>query len=193
MRDAKLNFSADEFEVVQDAEFILTKLTVVHKVVDFFGHLSSLYTDILKSHHHLPAEVFQYHAKISKGEQYLSLPYVILDHPRIFDKENVFAIRSFFWWGNFFSITLHVSGSYLQHFSSFETLNKNDWYWCVNDDAWQHHFNEDNYVLLKNVKHETLPAERKFIKLSRKLPLEKWNEAEAFFTESYRQLLQLIS
>ena len=49
--------------------------------------------------------------KIAKGENYLQLPYVLLDYPRCFDKENIFAIRTMFWWGNFFSITLHLSGS----------------------------------------------------------------------------------
>jgi hypothetical protein len=28
----------------------------------------------------------------------------------------VFAIRTMFWWGNFFSVTLHMKGNYREHF-----------------------------------------------------------------------------
>ena len=50
--------------------------------------------------------------KISKGENYKDLPYVMLDYPRCFQKEKTIAIRTFFWWGNFFSINLQLSGEY---------------------------------------------------------------------------------
>ena len=50
--------------------------------------------------------------KISKGENYKGLPWLVLDYPRYFNKEDIFAIRTLFWWGNFFSITLHISGKY---------------------------------------------------------------------------------
>ncbi|MFX8895293.1 hypothetical protein ABTM96_19365, partial [Acinetobacter baumannii] len=88
-------------------------------------------------------------AKISRGEHYEGLPWVMIDYPRYFKKNHFFAIRTFFWWGNFFSLTLQLKGKYQLGFqgSNFETL-KADWFICVNEDEWQHHFRQDNYVKL---------------------------------------------
>ena len=50
-------------------------------------------------------------AKISKGEN-MGLPWVMLDYPRLFGQEDVLAIRTMFWWGHCFSVTLHLKGRY---------------------------------------------------------------------------------
>ena len=52
--------------------------------------------------------------KISKGEKYKGLPWVMLDYPRIFGKEDIMAIGTRFWWGHYFSVTLHLKGGYLR-------------------------------------------------------------------------------
>ena len=70
----------------------------------------------------LPAEVAEISPKISKGENYNGLPYVMFDYPRFFTKENVFAVRTFFWWANYFSVTLHLKGEYKEMFA--ETIFK---------------------------------------------------------------------
>ena len=62
----------------------------------------------LKSLEGLP--VLDVNPKISKGEKYNDLPYVVLDFPAFFAKTGVFALRSFFLWGRGFVISLHISG-----------------------------------------------------------------------------------
>ena len=64
----------------------------------------------------LPEEVLIQSPKISRGENYNGLPYVMLDYPRCFGKEDVFAMRTMFWWGNFFSITWHLKGKYSKEY-----------------------------------------------------------------------------
>ncbi len=34
----------------------------------------------------------------------------MLDYPRAFGRDSIFACRTFFWWGRFFSLTLHLAG-----------------------------------------------------------------------------------
>ncbi|MEI9808974.1 MAG: hypothetical protein WDO16_14545 [Bacteroidota bacterium] len=84
----------------------------------------------------LPPEVIKISPKISKGENYKGLPYLVLDYPRYFEKDNHFAVRSMFWWGNFFSSTLHLSGIYKKKYTSaieasFTQLQENDFFICV--------------------------------------------------------------
>ena len=115
MRNTNVELSKNELELVTSSEVILTKNRIIEKVYLLFGSLSEEYRRLLQAHSSkLAPEVFQQSPKISRGEQYLGLPYVMLDYPRIFSKDDVFAIRSFFWWGNHFSIRLQLSGKYLQ-------------------------------------------------------------------------------
>jgi len=67
------------------------------KAVQFFGDTSEQFKLLVQQNPALANEAACAIApKISKGENYEGLPWVILDFPRYFDKENVFAIRCFF-------------------------------------------------------------------------------------------------
>jgi len=117
MPTTNVELSKNELELVSSSEFILTKNRIIEKVYNLFGALSEQYKAALNEHREiLPVDIFKTPPKIYKGENYLSLPYVMMDYPRMFSKEDVFAIRSFFWWGNYFSITLQLSGKYFYQF-----------------------------------------------------------------------------
>src|SRR5262245_61567301 len=110
---AKVSLSAFEQQLVTDANWILTKNGIIEKVYLLFGNLSEHYKQepLLQQ---LPAEAVTASPKIARGENYEGLPYVMLDYPRCFGKEDTLAIRTFFWWGHFFSITLQLKGKYVE-------------------------------------------------------------------------------
>lgn len=122
---------------------------------------------------------------------------MILDFPRQFGKEDIFAIRSFFWWGNFFSITLHLAGRYKQHFASSvqNAINNNsfsDWYIGIGENQWEHHFESNNYLSLSKAINYNI-AELPFLKLAKKIPLAKWDQTYSFFTENFRLLIEMLA
>lgn len=202
MNNANVKLSKNELALVTDASVILTKNLIIDKVYQMFGQLSDAFTQQLNENKSfLPPEAFTIHPKIYKGEQYLGLPYVMLDCPRVYSAADVFAIRCFFWWGNFFSITLHLGGRFLPpHISSLRQWmlqhTGDGWFIGVNSNAWQHHFGENNYccidVMGNTILEETLAAGQNFIKLAKKMPLEQWDDAVLFFTGEYRKLLQVF-
>ena len=135
--------------------------------------------------------------KISKGENYKGRPYVILDYPRIFQKEDILVIRCFFWWGNFFSITLHLSGKYKLEFEPalHQAINENyfqDYYLGISENQWEHHFENDNYTLMNSDLSYSL-ADRPFIKLAKKIPLSEWDNVADFLIENFQILLKAVS
>jgi uncharacterized protein (DUF1015 family) len=92
---ANVSLSAFELQLVTDPVWILTKTQIIEKVYNLFGDVSQLY----QQHQHmqqLPSALTALAPKISKGENYEGLPYVMLDYPRCFSREDVFAVRSFF-------------------------------------------------------------------------------------------------
>ena len=199
MNAAKIHLSAEELALVQNGAILLTKNNIIQKVYTLFGGLS----DSLRSHYEhnktrFP-EILNTYPKIAKGENYLQLPYVLLDYPRCFDKENIFTIRTMFWWGNFFSITLHLSGKYKRTFETaiqknIQSLAEHDFYICINEDEWQHHFKTDNYMPANKLTLGEINSitQRHFIKVAIKFPLEKWDTMPLLLEKSFLDLLQLI-
>ena len=196
--NTNVELSKNELELVISSEIILTKNRIIEKVYAMFGSLSEEYRKMLAVYaNRLPSEIFEKSPKIYRGEQYLGLPYVMMDYPRIFAKENVLAVRSFFWWGHYFSLTLQISGRYLHTFSGkiiaeLNNRKKEDWFVGVNDSAWEHHFEEDNYQPIQNFLPLSDLGNAPFIKIAKKIPLADWKNATAFFLEGYTELLKIM-
>ncbi len=197
---ANVKLSKTELALVTDKEIILTKNNIISKVYEMFGALSDEFQQYSADKKELlPSELLSVSPKIYKGEQYIGLPYVMLDYPRVYSKQDVLAIRCLFWWGNFFSITLHLSGKFLALYKTnlqawMEKNSGHDWHIGVNTDAWQHHFENDNYLPLKEAGDIILNNgfDKGFIKLAKKIPLHQWDDAIIFFTKQYNELLSVF-
>lgn len=198
MESTNLEFSKGELAIVINSDFILTKNRIIEKIFLLFGALSEKYKTLLNDYvDFLPEKLFIHAPKIYKGEQYKNLPYVMLDYPRQFSKTDVFAIRSFFWWGNYFSITLHISGKYLQQFGDviLQTIKNKDWVVNMHEDEWEHNIANDNYVLINDTTDASISniSNKTFLKVAKKISLDNWQQAEAFYEYCYKELLQIIS
>lgn len=197
MDATKIQLSKEEMELVCRPDWILTKNRVLEKTWQLLETVQHRQQPSLAA---LPEEVRKVHAKISKGENYKGLPYLILDQPRHFSGENIFAIRSMFWWGHFFSSTLHLSGHYKNIYeekiiAAFPLL-QTTLSVCVSDDPWQHHFDSDNYIALNNLSpaaFENYLKNSSFIKLSRKIPLEQWDTATETLIETGKTYLRILN
>ncbi len=196
----KLTLSAEELQLVTNTQWILTKRVIIDKVNLLFGNLSVVFKNhVTTNDFFLQPAIVQSTPKIAKGENYLQLPYVLLDYPRCFNKENIFTIRTMFWWGNFFSITLHLSGRYKDTFETavkknIQTSAEHDFFICINEDEWQHHFKEDNYMPVNKLTFDEINTitQRHFIKVAIKFPLENWDTIPSLLEKSFPDLLQLI-
>jgi hypothetical protein len=195
--ETKIQLSPFEMDLLRNSEWILTKNVIVKKAQRLLEEVQQNISDYTKQYPGIfPAEVIAISPKISKGENYKGLPWLILDYPRYFDKENIFAIRIMFWWGNFFSITLHLSGKYKRQYNNHlinrhQELSKNEFYTCVNEEQWHHHFENENYLPVNDFTAAEFAAhieKRSFIKLSRKLSFSQWNDAGRLLSESFTQI-----
>lgn len=197
----KIALSDKELELVCNTEWILTKHAVIKKVYDLFGEILPLLEKKLQEKvDHLPAEVFINSPKISKGENYKLLPYVMLDYPRYFTKEDTIAIRTFFWWGNFFSVNLQLGGHFKTIMTAtlqqnFEWLQQNNYSICMNDNVWEHHFDADNFVPIKTINEkvfEDIILVKPFVKISKNISLQQWSDVPVFVEKVFAELAGLI-
>lgn len=188
--------------MVITAEWILTKNHILKKVTHLLANLLAKQQEYVKKYEAgLPAEVLQSSPKISKGENYKGLPYVVLDYPKNFSAPGILAIRTMFWWGNFFSVTLQLSGNDKKEsaeklMASYGVLKEKGYYCCVNDDPWEHHFEKDNYMPLVEMSKNDfteLIREKPFIKLANKISLSCWDEAEEMLLMYFKQMIALLA
>jgi hypothetical protein len=192
---AKIQLSSAERRLVMDPEWILTKNSIMGKVVELMAGLSPTvrrwWGEVV-----LPEGVVTPDPKISKGENYKGLPYVVLDYPRIFGREDVLAVRVMFWWGHAFSVTLHLKGRYRDLFlpvirSNWEVLAEAGFHMGVSEDEWQHEHAPGNYEPMTGEALERM--DMPFLKLAARCGLDRWEEAPEWIEERFRILVSCLA
>lgn len=201
MDKAKIRLSQEEEQLVTNADWILTKNRVMQKAKYLLEDVQDRQQAYLGSHPSLlPPGIIKIPPKISRGENYRGLPWLILDYPRYFEKQNTFAIRTMFWWGRFFSITLHLSGENKRLYGQ-KLLNylgneeREQWYLCISDDEWQHHLEADNYRLLSTMDISAMHTQlhrADFLKLAKTFPIREWEEVGDQLLASFIKLVNWI-
>ncbi len=202
MDATKIRLSPEEEALVIRGDWILTKNSVLQKTMQLFATLQTEQKSWMElNEKSWPDHIISTSPKISRGENYLGLPWLMLDYPRVFNKEEIFAIRTFFWWGNFFSVTLQLSGKYQYDYSeqlihAYPELSKQGFFACIQDDQWHHHFGADNYQpvsAMTATEWHTLVRKKSFVKIANTVPLEDWNNAREKLMKIFRQLMQKMT
>lgn len=197
----KLMLSDVELRFVKDTSWVLTKHRIIAAVYDLFHEQVAVISREMRDMLHTDlSSLASSVPKITKGENYELLPYVMLDYPAAFDKADIFALRTMFWWGNFISITLHLKGRYKNILAGriMDGIQRYpaDFFICVNEHEWVHHFSRDNYIPAKDIAGADLGGivePSGFIKLALKYDLENWNEMPGLLEAGYKKMTELIS
>jgi len=181
----QIYFNPKEVNYLRDQDFLITKRKITDKIFSLLVGVQDTLAPILENYQSkIPKKVLTIAGKISKGENYRDLPYLMLDYPRYFKKNDTFAFRTMFWWGNYFSITLHLQGESLHLFRDnmirrIATWSQNNYYICINETPWEYHFEQDNYIPLVNLSEEKIEAilqKHEFIKISTRIGLEEFSQ-----------------
>ena len=199
---SKPEFTERELSYLADTDFLLAKKKVIDKVIQHFRFCStSIDKEIRKDNFIFNPEYLKPYPKISRGENYRGLPYVVLDNPRYYTHEVIFSYRILFWWGHFISFSLHMEGP--EAFQTLENLieNRDNYsgesiFFCVGRTPWEYHFEEDNYVELKFLSdNEILSQWEKngFLKISKKATLDEWPLLNDLAIRNFHIFSDLIS
>ena len=195
MTSSKVTLSPEEWALVSNPDIILTKNAVIDKVYHLLGMAAEQYSrKTAELPEKLKGDWLQVAAKISRGEQYLGLPWVMLDYPRHFAAGDTKAIRSFFWWGHGFSLHLILQGKYREQWikNADDWLQKgaDNWYIDLATDPWQHHFREETCMPIRKVSAQAVIS-HSFVKYSCWFPMEAWNEIPALWENIFQQWIRI--
>ncbi|NIG51892.1 hypothetical protein [Chitinophaga sp. Cy-1792] len=193
--------TAAEASIAADAELLRMKNRVMVKAVQLMGVIQEGLAGHA-AHQRFPfeAEWLGRHAKISKGEQYKGLPWVMLDYPRFFSNSDAFAFRTMFWWGHYFSSTLHLAGRVKAMFSNVlirnhAVLASNGFQVYLGDDPWEHDFEGGNYRPIGSISLEdwsVIINRHDFLKIAKPYSLAHWGKVSREVVAAYAALLALL-
>ncbi len=198
MSVSRINLSKKEIFRIQDQDFLQSKIEIGKKIEELMGAVEQRLEATIKNYS-WPEGVLTKSGKLSKGENYRGLPYYMLDFPRRFSQQGVFTFRTMFWWGNFFSATLHLSGKYLESrrealLSNLEPLRSSQAYVCVHETPWEYHYGSDNYKSVKQLNSQELThliSTKPFVKISHCWSLEQYGEIPKLVSSVFHQMLDL--
>ena len=197
---SKVALSPFEQELVSDVEWIYAKNSILQKTAVLMGNVANQ----LQAEYALPAigvyHGFRQSPKISRGEVYEDLPWIMLDYPREFQREDWLAVRHFFSWGRGFTVSLLLHGMYMDRaLNGWEphwlAWQKADFAQVVTDDPWKHHGDPAIQRSLNELSPEesaALARERGFLQIRKHLPVENWAGADSFMLETHRAFIPLI-
>lgn len=176
-------FTTQELDLASDPTILLIKYRMMEKVWEFLEEMQAeIRTNLTPLQPQLPKELNTKHGKISKGENYKRLPFMMLDFPAYFSKEDILACRTMFYWGNFISTTLHLQGKFVKAYGE-ALINRfrqsEGVYFCVNSSPWEYDYKSNNYMLLKELSADEVQDHLEhttFIKLSIRFPIEEMPE-----------------
>ncbi len=195
MNATKVTFSTEELSLMQNSNWILTKNLIMEKVQLLFSDVLEQVKPLIKSTS--LSEILVPNPKIFKGEAYENLPWVMMDYPRLFGKIDCFAIRNFYWWGNFYSCTLQLTGKYKTIITRqfLEELSyNNETYIGNNDNPWLHNFRPDNYEILNNKNLENFSTKNySTIKLAQKFNLNNPQTAAENIILFYKTIFSYLN
>ncbi len=197
MGTAKIQLSAEELQLAQNSDFILTKNRVITKATTLLEALSANVCEAASPLLQLvPADSRS--PKISRGEKYNELPYVLLDYPRHFKQTEILAVRTMFWWGHHISMTLHLKGHFQERYTPVfieATEWQNNWLLQTQGDEWLHHTTHATHRPLSQInrqQREALCSSLPFIKIGYFLRVDQWNEALNLLTDAFGSLVAAL-
>ncbi|GAA5027966.1 hypothetical protein GCM10011506_15580 [Marivirga lumbricoides] len=178
-------FSLQELDIAENPYILLIKNRIMEKVNGLMGELEhAIHHELNLNNHSLPKEINLNNGKISRGENYKYLPYVILDFPAFFTRYHIFAFRTMFYWGHFISFTIHLQGKYCDLFGDKlikQFAQDPDTYFNINSTPWEYTYDDKNYKPITALSLQEINSqieENSFIKLSKQLPVAQLAEAE---------------
>ena len=198
---ADIFFSPEEFSLILDHRMFDIKAGILSKITDLFSAVERDIRHQLEStEFDFPENISIRTGKISRGENYLNCPYLVLDYPRLFSKEDIFSFRTIFWWGHYFSNAFILGGnSYNQHISYLsdhpEKLKNTDWLLCVHHTPWKLELEKSNYVPIKTLREREISHilhRYKFLKIAKIYSLDSYDQLKTGSVEFITEILGVL-
>ena len=160
MQKSRIILTKHQLDFARTTEYPLTKHAIIQYIVQLFEELG-------QSLQHNGWESSDKAFKITRGENYQLMPYVVLDYPQLKANDFNLVTRTLFWWGNYCSLNLIVHKDLVKD----GTIKLEEPLYLLTDDQlWNNNINV-GYKLVDFIDKSTVSAE--FIRLAKVIKIEE--------------------
>ncbi len=180
----------EELELISGTYYPILKKGAMEKVQ---GQLVALGETLI--HFSLANIKLEKGFKVSKGENYKDLPYMVLDYPKIGGEGFEILCRVVFWWGKYIGVQFFLNQTKIHAAKLLETLSTMDeMYVLINENIWSNDIEEDCYLLNSALTENNLETIRllPYLKIIRVLPIKKPGNLFEEVTGFYQQIFSLL-
>lgn len=190
MQNSSFKLTNKEFELILDTKYPLLKKNAIDKI---HLHLREL-GEQLSLNTLVTSNLYSRSFKISKGENYMLLPYMVLDLPKIEGNNFPILCRTMFWWGKYFSFNVFIRKD-AYDMATFENKLRNikpsGIFILLNDKPWQQDMDSDDYKEVSDWS-EKINIEGAYLKLSMKHPIADMETLSEKATYYYSLILSCL-
>lgn len=192
--------SPEELAVLQDKTFMPLKYSVSKKMEGLLTDLrTTLSQELNQSQLPVPETLRKSDGKISRGENYHTYAYRVLDYPSTFDKQDIFSFRTLILWGHHIGFHLLLTGKFKALYQTRLLENREQapidsflsqadipWHWLPGENR------QLSFSGMDEADIQTVFAARKFIKLSVYLPLREYAAIPTRGLEFWQQWAEVL-
>ena len=173
-----------ELAIFQDQEFMPLKAIVWQKLESIlYETMKQLQLIIPEYAEVLHDSLLKSTGKISRGENYKTYAYRVLDYPRVFEGNDFFTFRCVVLWGHPIGFHFILKGKYKKHYQELlleNALKSNDEIWLSDqEDPWVWEFKEEQQILVNSANllvAQKMLEKKDFLKLTTYLPLKDYHQ-----------------
>ena len=169
-----IKWSDREIELVNEVEIFRLKPEIMKKAENRLTELKdALVREVSETKHLFPPHTDIVKGQIARGENYKGFPFVSLDMPQKFSREEMFTYRILFWWGHCLAFSFILKGKALHVWLSNILGRKGkakDIHFSLTPTPWEWDPNDQNYKLLLTMQDselESVVAKNQYLKLVR--------------------------
>lgn len=191
-----VSLNKKQLRLIKNTSFFEEKRAVIEEIEIIMAliceDLKELYANKAKKVSIAPEKIA---SKITRGENLKGLPYLILDFPQQFSKTEIFSFRLLFWWGNGFTLFLHLKNDQLEPIKELmlkemETLTKEGFYISTSGNEWEHEYLAPNYRKIDDYKAD---EPLNFIKFAFPVDFNQSTDLKLIIKQKTAFLLALLS
>ena len=159
-----LRLSGKELEFLGNQAIFPLKKQITGKIIAVYAAIEQdLRQEIGQNPFSFPELTLKRTGKVSKGENYRGQPYIVLDFPRLLQKDTIFLFRNVCLWGHYFIHVFILTGSLLETYRysltrNIEKIRQKDLLINTNDDPWELVIGTSKLVPARQVSEKKMAA-----------------------------------
>jgi hypothetical protein len=140
VQKSTIQLTNTELEFISNPEIMQLKQKLIRKYSTYLMEIGEYLKATYFANQPMPV-------KLTRGENYLEQPYLVLDVPQLKKEDLTNKLRIMFWWGNYISLQYFIKSEAIDHIDGNEQL-----FVLIGDDLFDNDLQSNNFISINQFK-----------------------------------------